>query len=228
MKTQALFMLLAASLSLDVAAAGAPASAATVVRLPNCQYAGQSLSADLSTTTVVNSTDPHWSVSGPTGNNLAPGHTALPSWTALPNNWVQPSAPSATAVNEPAGKYTYMIRFYVPCEPKNYASIHFQGGIAADNEILSASLNGTVIPGVSCSGNGGYCFKTTYGPVPLPSTSPPPGLVRGYNTLTVTVNNDGGPSGMATVLHIVAVCGKECCMLLERVRRDEAAPANEQ
>lgn len=224
MKSRTFLLLLAASLSLGLAGAGAPAIAAAVVRLPNCQYAGQALSADLSTTTVVGSIDPHWSVANASGPiSGAPGHTTLSAWTALPNNWVQPSAPSATAANEPAGKYTYTIRFYIPCEPKNYASIGLDGQVAADNEILSASVNGVDIPGASCSGNGGYCFRPPYGPIHIAASN----FVRGVNTLAVVVNNDGGPSGMAAIIRLNARCGKECCMLLEKMRRDEAAPADE-
>jgi hypothetical protein len=225
MKTRTLFMILAAGLSLAVADAGAPASAATVVRLPNCQYAGQSMSADLSTTTVVGSIDPHWVVSfGGNPISGAPGHTALSAWTALPNNWIQPSASSTTAnQNEPAGKYTYTIRFYIPCEPKNYTSLRLDGKAAGDDEVLSIALNNTVIPGANCLT--GYCFQSAH---TISFGAPPPSaFVRGYNTLTVVVNNDGGPSGMAAIIRLTARCGKECCMLLEKKGLDEAAPADE-
>src|ERR1041385_4283836 len=166
---------------------------ASEVDLAGCRYSHTDVApADLSTTNVDLTADPHWMVTGPTGT-LAPGHTSLSSWVALPSNWVQPSAPSQTADSQPMGQYTYTISVFIPCDATNYDSLQIVGDAAADNDILSISANGNASV-ASCITAQHDCFKYTTHFV-VPQTD----LHGGLNTLTIVVYNQSLYSGLAVV-----------------------------
>ncbi|HEY8697847.1 MAG TPA: hypothetical protein VIM02_09530 [Rhizomicrobium sp.] len=206
MKARSVLLSLA-GFAMVLAASAATADQTAPITVPNCEYFGQRITVDLSTTPTVGAVDPSWRVSGPTGF-LAPGHTTLSAWTALPNNWVQPSAPTVTAVHEPPGDYTYSLQIFLPCDPTNYRVVDLSGNIAADNEILSVSANGN--PSVaSC---GGTCFNTPPGGTPF--GIPIAQLHSGLNTLQVVVHNEGSYSGISVVAHLTLVCGRYCCRTL--------------
>ena len=159
--------------------------------------------ANLSTTIPTN-----WQVTGPSASG--PAHTSLGDWTALPNNWIQPST-SASPVHFPAGDYTYLIRFYIPCDPKNYASLSLTGAIAADNS-FRAFANGSVVPFASCAGP--QCYNAPANPTAFGNIAGL--LVRGVNTIQIVVHNNEQQSGLAVSATLTARCGVECCLLLNR------------
>jgi hypothetical protein len=204
MKARSVLLSLA-GFAMVLAASAAAADQTAPITVPNCQYFGQRITVDLSTTPTVGAVDPSWRVSGPTGF-LAPGHTTLSAWTALPNNWVQPSAPSATAEkHEPVGDYTYSLQIFLPCDPTNYLSLDMSGDVAADNEITSVSANGN--PLVASCGAG--CFTaSTHFVIPLAQ------LHSGLNTLEVVVHNDSIYTGVSVVAHLTVRCGRYCCRKL--------------
>ena len=177
------------------------------VNLPACQTVGGQVAADLSTTQQSLATDPHWWVTDPTSATFQPGHTTLSAWTALPNNWVQPSAPTASATNpEPVGDYTYTLTFFIPCNNKNYKKLQIEGDASADNSILSISANGHASVASCVTGT---CFNTlTHFVIPQAD------LVGGLNTLTIVVHNDDLYSGLAVSAALSAMCGKKCCLTL--------------
>lgn len=183
------------------------AVAATPVQLRECSYAGQAVTADLSTTTNAGA-DPHWTVSGPGAGG--PTHTTLSAWTALPSNWIQPTSAASNTADSglAAGDYTYSVQFVIPCDPRNYQSIAVAGTIAADNRLMSLSINGNAVAGVACSSIN-TCFNTPPGGTPF--TIPAGQLRPGVNTMTVVVRNDGSYTGVAVRATLRAVCGKECC-----------------
>lgn len=202
MKARSVLLSLA-GFAMVLAASAATADQTAPITVPNCQYFGQRITVDLSTTPTAGAVDPSWRVSGPTGF-LAPGHTTLSAWTALPNNWVQPSAPSPTADQEPTGDYIYSLQIFLPCDPTNYRFVDLSGDVAADNEINSVSANGNLL--VSCTTN---CFTTsTHFLVQLVQ------LHSGLNTLQIVVHNDGSFSGISVVAHLTLVCGRFCCRTL--------------
>jgi len=208
MKSKTTLLSAIAALAMGFAATAAAPVEADPIQVPQCQYFNQLITIDLSTTPTVGATDPHWRVSGPTGF-LAPGHTTLSAWTALPNNWVQPSAPSATAERrQPVGDYTYSLQFFLPCDPTNYRFVDLSGNVAADNEITSVSANGN--PSVaSCAGT---CFNTPIGGTPF--AIPTVQLHSGLNTLQIVVHNDSSYTGISVVAHLTVRCGRYCCRTL--------------
>jgi hypothetical protein len=194
-----LFSLLAGALF-----GAAPAIAANMVGLPACTAQGQSMVANLSTTIPTN-----WQVTGL--NASGPAHTTLANWTALPNNWIQPSSSASPVDFQTSGDYTYLIRFYIPCDPKNYASLSLTGAIAADNS-FRAFVNGSVSPFLVCAGPN--CYNTPANPTAFGNLAG--SLVRGVNTIQIVVHNIDHQSGLAVSATLTARCGVECCLLLNR------------
>jgi hypothetical protein len=213
-----------------------PSAANAMVIVPACQYAGQVVTADLSTTTA--GTDPHWALTATpqggggggggggsgTGNtnrmmqmNQAmtafggPSHATLTAWTALPGNWIEPYAAPMSGggpYDAPAGDYTYQLKFTLACAPESYARLNISGVIAADNRFTATLNNNNLL--ASCSGSG-YCFQS---PGTTISSPPLSAYVQGTNTITIVVHNDGGPTGLAVQATLKAMCGKMCCQML--------------
>lgn len=177
-------------------------SAANMVGLPPCTFYGESMSADLSTTHPEN-----WQVTGPHANG--PTQITFVAWTALPNDWIQPRS-STELQNVDAGDYTYLIRFYIPCNPQNYRGLSLTGSIAADNS-FKAYVNGITTPFAVCGGS--YCFNAPANPTAFANIANM--LVRGVNTIQIVVHNDGAVSGLAMSAMLRASCGRECCQLLQ-------------
>lgn len=205
---------------LVVSAVSTSANAANVTRLRDCRFAGQSLPAvDLSTTNASN-----WTVTGPAQPSGVPAvggpiPATLSAWSGMSGYWVQPFPTGTTNQygtawkNAAGGNYTYKIQFYLPCDPRNYASLSIGGAIAADNSFI-AYLNGNNQI-ASCGGNN--CFQN---PTLFPAVAS--GFVAGLNTITVVVANGAGSyTGLAVKASLTAKCGKECCtQLRERGRGD--------
>lgn len=125
-----------------------------------------------------------WSMSGPgaSGNAVGLSH---PSWNTVTGaSWVGPTGGASSAQ---AGTFTYTVRFEVPRCAINSRAI-LKGELGADNKgtvmLDGNNLGSTLTPTLG--------FKTpnfrTF------SSSP---LTPGMHTLTVTVTNESGPSGMA-------------------------------
>jgi hypothetical protein len=188
--------------------------APTDLSLPPCTRPGESVTLNLSTATA--GVDQNWTVA-PGGPN--PTHIAFNPWTALPFNWVHPTAPLPEASN--AATYTYTRKFNLPCPPKSYQRLQISGSFAADNN-GTVTLNNNVIG--QCTGN--VCFNTP--PVvgtPFGTTNQAL-FIQGINALTVTVGNQPFSfSGLSVVARISAVCGTGCVLRMRARRQDVPAAA---
>ena len=141
-----------------------------------------------------------WMVSGPgvSGSTTAVG-TSLSAWAAIPGaSWVGPSAGASGGAQ--AGTYTYTVRFRVPrCVIGGRVVV--KGRAGGDNRV-TVLLDGA--PLGSTPGNTQYGFHAANfvnfnGAV----TS------AGTHTLTVQVQNEGGPTGMAAQATIEMQCPKD-------------------
>ena len=218
MKFRPIILLAGAVLLLGVSTASLPASAANVIQVPECKFAGQALPGIDLRTTNVSGTDPHWTVTGP-ANPQPPGtpavggpiHAKLTAWTAVSAQWIQPFATSTVGPygdawpNTAVGDYTYTIQFNLPCDPASYTHLGIVGSIAADNS-FRAYLNGTSNLIASCAT--GNCFKSPDGPKHIVTTTSM--FKRGLNTITVVIHNDGNYTGLAVKAGLTARCGKTC------------------
>lgn len=219
MKLREIFLLAGAVLLLGVSATSAPASAASV-RLPDCRFAGQTVTADLSASTPGN-----WTVNGPSGSS-GPSQTTLSAWTAVSGYWMQPGTSSAANSSFAAGTYTYTIQFYIPCDPKNYTGLSLNGKFAADNSARLKVNNGAW---TQCTG-GNTCFNTPVNGTGFSAIggTGPGDLHAGPNTITVEVTNNESYTGLAVKASLTARCGKECCVQLPRRgpggMQDESSP----
>ena len=184
---------------------------------------------DLSTlsTTASGTADPHWWNIGPYTNSglppvksyggPSPWSTSDNNWTALANNWVQPTQSNSADGNAPAGIYTYTIWFYLPCTA--YTGVNLSGFFAADNE-GSIYLNGHWLADCLAPGSAGYCFAS---PVTGTQIIPPPladfntGFgATGLNALTVVVRNFPSSltglseTGVAVTAQVGGTCNGMC------------------
>lgn len=191
--------------------ASVPAGAAQIVRLPDCRFAGQSFpAADFSTNIPGN-----WTVTGPaqpTGLPAVGGpiSATLSAWSAMQGYWIQPFGTGTTNQygtawgNAAGGDYTYELKFFLPCDPKNYSRLSLDGHISADNSFVAYLNSGQIS---NCSGS--HCFQSA-------TQFTGGGFVPGLNTFRVVVNNQPGSfTGLAVRASLVAVCGKECCRQLQ-------------
>ncbi len=187
-------------------AALASHASAAVVRLPECKVAGQQVTANLST-----NVPGIWTVTGPGASG--PTATTLGPWTAVSGYWVQPKTPASSPASgsSAAGDYTYTVQVYVPCEPRNYASIAIGGSIAADNS-FKAYLNGSTTPFAACAGPTSFNTPATGTAFSLTGS-----LVRGINTITVVVHNNEPYTGLAPLIV------EQIMTLVDRVAREESA-----
>ncbi len=167
---------------LVVLACGAMASAALAVPIPGLFNTG----VDNSGVPLPNgAVDPHWVLTtGPTGVPTAiAGNPIPPSW--VPNTatsrWVTPLAGGTSGTG--AGIYTYDLTFDLTGLDPTTATI--SGDFAGDNS-TSMLLNGVSF---ATHAGGGTAFTS------FNSFSTSTGFLAGINTLTVQVNNSGGPSG---------------------------------
>jgi hypothetical protein len=203
MKSVAILMLAGASLLLGVSITSAPASATTIVQLPNCTNQEGPVNADLSTAQLPGPADPHWTVTGT--NAAGPTHSVFAAWTALPSYWIQPST-SPTPSKFQAGDYTYKIQFNIPCEPRRYSILTLSGIFAADN---FAKLTVNTHPIADCPGPN--CNTTPAGGTAFTVSANQ--LVQGLNTMTVVVHNNEYYSGLAVKAMLSARCSV-CCVPL--------------
>jgi hypothetical protein len=167
--------------------------------LPPCTRPGETVTLNLSTATA--GVDPYWTVS-PGGPNAT--HISFAPWTALPNNWIHPTAPLPE--NSAAATYTYTRKFNLPCKPESYQTLQIAGRFAADN-------NGTVRlnshPIGSCTGNN--CFNNPPVIGTLFGTTNKLYFNQGPNYLTVTVGNQPKSfSGLSVVGRLSGTCGATC------------------
>ena len=188
------------------------------VKVPECKFMGQTVTADLSTTSV-NGVDPHWQVSGPAQTGLGgPTHATHSGWTAVSGYWIQPfSAPSSNqygTANQYArgGTYTYTLHFNLPCMPSSYGALVLGGTLAADNS-FTAYLNGISASNAIASCGGTTCFQNSGTSVNFSTGSK---FRQGDNTLYVVVKNADMYTGMAAKLTLRIRCGKMCCRELPR------------
>ncbi|TXH73832.1 MAG: hypothetical protein E6Q88_04910 [Lysobacteraceae bacterium] len=167
----------------DISAAAKPLPKDVLV-LGCCRCTGGINRLDLSTVAGV-----PWTVSYNSGPQtpavILP--TPHPLWN-LPTGgaqWVSASALGTSGV--PAGTYTYRLKFYVPkCTIPQRVVLSGQGG-ADDGFKLYLDSNPTPIS--ACSG--GWCFNTANPTAPFAAS-----VGFGLHTLTMSVVNTGGPSGM--------------------------------
>lgn len=155
-----------------------------VLTLGCCRCLGGSNKLDLSTVAGV-----PWTVSYGSGPQTPAVILPVPhpAWN-LPTGgaqWVSASALGTS--NLPAGTYTYRLKFYVPkCTIPQRVVLSGQGG--ADDE-FKLYLDSNPTPISACSG--GWCFNTANPTAPFAAS-----VGVGFHTLTMSVVNTGGPSGM--------------------------------
>ncbi|HWA92489.1 MAG TPA: hypothetical protein VG889_20815 [Rhizomicrobium sp.] len=181
---------------------------ADMVGLPACTFEGQPMSVDLSTSNPATPTTPtNWQVTGPGASG--PTHTADPAWTALQYYWIQPNLGPYPQFM-PQGYYTYLIRFFIPCKPQNYAGLSLTGRIAADNS-FKAYVNGNLF--ATCAGPN--CFSYPGNPTTFANLAGY--LVRGVNAIQIVVYNRDTITGLAVSATLTARCGQECCQMLRNL-----------
>lgn len=114
--------------------------------------------------------------------------TPHPLWN-LPTGGAQwMSASALGTLGLPAGTYTYRLKFYVPrCTIPQRVQLSGQGGGDDDFKLY---LDNNPTPISSCSG--GWCFNNIN---PTPSFAVN-NIGPGLHTLTMSVVNSGGPTGM--------------------------------
>jgi hypothetical protein len=188
---------LAAALAATLPASGLaqprePGSAGRGLKVPCCTCVDGSIKTlNLSTGAVP------WAMTGPgaSGNAVGLSH---PSWNAVSGaSWVGPTGGASTAQ---AGTYTYTVRFHVPrCVIGARAIVKGQAG--GDNRI-TVQVDGTAVG--STPGSTQYGFQTAN----FVNFSSQP-LGPGMHTLSVQVNNQSGPSGMALRGAVEVQCPKE-------------------
>lgn len=182
-------------------------SAASVLQLPDCTTAGQTVTLDVSTGTSLSggslpatTPDPKWQlVTAPPGVTApAPAYVAYPltgTWAPAPppTSWI--SINSNGQSWGASGAYTYELSFNIN-NLVGYSSLNLSGLCHAD-DAATISLNGTTIP--SCNG-----FPAT----PNVSFSTPSPFQSGLNKLDVKVNEIPGASntGFFLAANVTAVC----------------------
>ena len=138
-------------------------------------------------------TDPHWTITGPTGSTAAAYVTnqawPIPPWIAdtSSSKWISPIAAEWNCSDAP-GNYTYTRVFQVL---GGSYGVSLVGQMSSDNSVVSATLNGRPVA-VSGSGFGGWGGVSITG-----------GFQNGTNVLKVVVNNGGSgpnPSGFRAEL----------------------------
>jgi hypothetical protein len=173
--------------------------------LPMCGMASQPVAIDLSTTSTPGTTDPYWLVTKGISSPIAPYHTKLSAWTALSNNWVEPTKPDSNGdadSSAASGDYTYTTWFNLPCPPESYSNLQLVGSVAGDNNV-TIYLNSFLL--ASCTN--GYCFQGAG--MPFTASAPFHG---GINSLSVVVHNSGAYTGVSVsaVLNGTCVDNKMC------------------
>jgi hypothetical protein len=166
-----------------------------VIEVPCCRC------VDGSTQTIsINTGSAPWNYA-PAGGTLSPAPVISQpntAWTTAlaPAQWIGPGA------SAPAGNYTYNLMINVPrCIIP--AQVAIVGQVAADNsEAVSVDTNTQI-----AQYTGIWGFQT---PHILSFNAPPPPLAPGImHSLQVTVNNEGGASGMVVKGTIRITCPKE-------------------
>jgi len=179
----------------SLAQPGGPGKGDGPVRVPCCTC------VDGTTKSVALATGTHaWSVSGPgvSGSPNAVGVSQVAGWAALAGAaWVAPSTSASS--DAPAGTYTYTVRFQAPrCVIGGRMML--KGKAGGDNRV-TVLLDGNQIgatPGSTQYGFQAANFATFNAPV----TS------AGTHTLTVRVDNEGGPTGMVAQATLEMQCPK--------------------
>jgi hypothetical protein len=124
---------------------------------------------------------------------------------ALPGSaWVGPTAGSGLD-DLPVGNYVYEFKFCL-CHASHHQIHHLSLLFFSDNPTVSVTLNGgpsLIAPTPSVS------FTNPPGPFPVmfPGTAEPHGVGKfrpcpEVNTLAITVDNEGGPTGLDAILSI--------------------------
>lgn len=124
---------------------------------------------------------------------------------ALPGSaWVGPTAGSGLD-DLPVGNYVYEFKFCL-CHASHHQIHHLSLLFFSDNPTVSVTLNGgpsLIAPTPSVS------FTNPPGPFPVmfPGTAEPHGVGKfrpcpEINTLAITVDNEGGPTGLDAILSI--------------------------
>jgi hypothetical protein len=173
-----------------------------VLSLPCCKCLGEATTINLSTGQAA--IDPYWQVKY-WQVNAGPAYTTPPfaGWMSLPPaRWIQPVARPRPSGNVPAGVYHYTLRFDVPrCTIPGTARL--VGRLAADNT-MTASLDGTPIPGAFCVTL--FCFKSPDAPRPLNLNNIGPGS----HLLEIVVMNRNNPLPLASGLIVNARLERQC------------------
>jgi hypothetical protein len=111
--------------------------------------------------------------------------TSVPSgWANELNDsdWISPIA-SCTS-DQAAGQYRYDVTFNVP---SGTTGLSLSGSVLADDSVVSVVLNGH---GLTLSGSGAFSSPSTF------ETSDQGFFLSGTNTLSITVNNASGATGL--------------------------------
>jgi hypothetical protein len=111
-------------------------------------------------------------------------------------NWIGPNSTANQNPGVPDGDYQYQLQFNL--NGYNPATASFVYESAADNYVLSATLNGNSIPVDTRTPGGGNQYHTLSGPLDVTG-----GFVSGINTLTFDVENttpNPSPTGFLFVV----------------------------
>jgi len=190
MKSRSFFFFLCAALALS-----STASAALIPGLNNTGV-GTPYNAD-----------PAWDITlDPSGGSVPRAATIINALTGTsPFNWYVPGAganwigPNSSADHNPGvpdGTYEYSLQFDLTGYDPTSASFVYES--AADNKVLSATLNGTGISVDTRVPGGGNQYHTLSGPI---SVSGP--FVAGINSLVFDVSNttpDPSPTGFLFIV----------------------------
>jgi len=158
------------------------------INLPCCVCAnGKSTVVDLATGTA-----PWTSAQG----SVVPTPTVVPGWKTPTGTgkWVY------TGSNAP-GTYTYSLKINVPTNCKLPPVVSYEGIAYGDNNIvvrMDDQVLGTTP--VSSGGQANYGFRAPYG------VNFSANLIPGSHTLSITVRNDEGPTGLLVDGKLIAKC----------------------
>lgn len=141
--------------------------------------------------------DDEWTVVPPAGTNLvARARAAYPSWVAPPPTaqWITGNASS----NAPVGTYTYQFAFDLGTAlPGRTCTLDFQW--AVDNNVTFTLDGGAAIATSPPNQSSSFMMLHAANPVTLPAST-------GVHTLTATVTNLGGPTGLLVVGKVECTC----------------------
>jgi hypothetical protein len=150
---------------------------------------------------------PGWRVSWPglPGGKVPVNVSPYPNWAGPipPSSWVSIDATRGDPPGTSGVDYTYTYQFCL-CKTVDVTKATLSLQLYADNG-ADVYLNRTISPSPILTVPVPYGFQL---PVKQgPPFASPPKFVAGTNTLTIVVHNQGGPTGLDAVVHIIAPNG---------------------